>query len=174
MRNKRIKMNKIIYILILINTLNASETEYFEGRKGFHFGLGVEAIGGCPKGGEWNEEENKIISTKRYCYGLPVLDLELGYNTSNQFEISLDVKTLLFVSLVDIKAKYYMQDAKDTAYVALSGGALRKGNVHSGLIGSYNNIEWGYAYGKKEFSIGLGVPYGDKDIMAHVGYKYVF
>jgi hypothetical protein len=58
--------------------------------------------------------------------------------------------------------------------VSITGGVLDIGNAHSGVIGSYNNIEWGYAWGHKEFSIGAGMPYGDSDILVHIGYKYIF
>ena len=167
-------MKNILGMLMLINLLHASEVEIFEGREGFKFGLGVVVVGSCWKEEEWDEKGENIVDRERYCGALPLLDLELGYNISNKFGLSLDMKTLIIGSLVGIKAKYYMQDAKDTAYVALTGGALGSGNAHGGFVGSYNNIEYGYAYGKKEFSIGVGVPYGDRDVLVHVGYKYIF
>ena len=153
-------MKNILGMLMLINLLHASEVEIFEGREGFKFGLGVAALGGC--------------KTKRSCGALPLLDLEIGYNLSNQFGLSLDVKTLLLASVMGIKAKYYMEDARDTAFVSITGGALNVGNVHSGFIGSYNNIEYGYAYGGNEFSIGVGVFHGESSTLFHLGYKYIF
>ena len=164
-------MRNVLFILTLINVFNVSEAEPFEGREGFHFGLGATVLGACEKE-EWNGEE---MQGEKNCYTVPMLNLGFGYNFKNQFEISLDTKTLIFASLVGIKAKYYMKDEKDTAFVSLTGGAFEFGNAHTGFIGSYNNIEFGYAYGKKEFSIGIGVPYGDTDVtLVHIGYSYLF
>ena len=165
-------MKKTLILFILLQYIHASEIEPFEGRQGFKFGLGVAALGGCEKEEIWDKEN--FVGTKRSCEALPLLDLEIGYNISNQFGLSLDVKTLLLLSAMGIKAKYYMEDARDTAFVSITGGALNVGNVHSGFIGSYNNIEYGYAYGGNEFSIGVGVLYGDKDTLVHVSYKYIF
>ena len=166
-------MKNILGMLMLINLLHASEVEIFEGREGFKFGLGVVAIGGCEKEEIWDEAGN-FVDTERFCGALPLLDLEIGYNISNQFGLSLDLKTLLLASVMGIKAKYYMEDARDTAFISLTGGALNEGGGHGPFVGSYNHIEYGYAYGGNEFSIGLGVPYGDKDILVHVSYKYIF
>ena len=148
-------MKILLIILISLQFLNAEEVEYFEGRKGFHAGTGIVLIG---------SKEGAI----------PLLDLEIGYNPSKQVALSIDVKTLGIGSLMGIKAKYYLYDLQETSFVSLTGGALDVGGVHSGFIGSYNNIEWGYAFGRKEFSIGIGVPYKDREVLAHLSYKYIF
>ena len=166
-------MKKTLILFILLQYIHASEVEIFEGREGFKFGLGIAALGGCEKE-EILDEEGNFVDTEKYCEALPWLDLEIGYNISNQFGVSLDVKTLLLVSTMGIKAKYYMKDARDTAFISLTGGVLNVGNGHSGFIGSYNHIEYGYAYGKNEFSIGVGAQYGHNSILAHIGYKYIF
>ena len=158
---------------MLINLLHASEVEIFEGREGFKFGLGVAALGGCEKEEIWDKEN--FVGTKRSCGAMPLLDLEIGYNISNQFGLSLDVKTLLLVSVMGIKAKYYMEDARDTAFVSLTGGALDVGGGHSGPGAiSYNHVSYGYAYGGNEFSIGVGALYGESSASFHIGYKYIF
>jgi len=167
-------MKKILILLALCQYIQATEIENFEGREGFKFGIGVVALGGCTQEETWDEEGKNVIDTEKSCGAVPLLDMEIGYNTSNQFGVSLDVKTLILASLVGIKAKYYLHNQKDTAFISLTGGALDVGNVHSGFIGSYNNVEWGYAYGQNEFSLGVGIAYGDSDVMVHLNYKYMF
>ncbi|RUM76859.1 MAG: hypothetical protein DSZ12_01155 [Sulfurovum sp.] len=168
-------MKKQIWIaLVLLQQLHASGTDTFEGRKGFLFGIGIVAIGGCGKDDIWDESGENIIGTDTSCGAIPLLDLGLGYHFSKQFALSLDIKTLGIATLMGIKAKYYLEDEKDTSFVSITGGALNVGGVHSGFIGSYNNIEWGYAYEHNEFSLGIGAPYGDSTILLHLGYKYVF
>ena len=159
---------------MLVNLLQASDVESFEGREGFNFGLGVVVVGGCEKKEIWDEEGN-FVDTEKNCGALPLLDLEIGYNISNQFGVSLDMKTLLIGSLIGIKAKYYMQDERDTAFVSLTGGVLDVGGGHSGPGAiSYNHVSYGYAYGGNEFSIGVGALHGESSASFHIGYKYIF
>jgi len=167
-------MKKIFILLALYQSIQATEIETFKGREGFKFGLGVVVVGSCYEEEIWDEKGENIISTNKYCGALPILDMEIGYNISKQFGLSLDVKTLLLGSFVGMKAKYYMQNARDTAFISITGGTLNVGGGHSPGVSSYNNIEWGYAYGDNEFSVGAGVPYGDKDMLVHVSYKYMF
>ena len=143
-------------------------------REGFKFGIGVVAVGGCDKTEIWDEKGENIVGTQRDCGALPLLDMTLGYGVTPQFELSLDIKTLLLGSLVGIKIKYYMQDARDTSFVSLTGGVVDVGGGHSPGVISYNNIEYGYAYGKNELTIGVGALYKDSSVLFHVGYKYMF
>jgi len=169
-------MKKYIAIGILM-TLGITHLVAHEviDREGFNFGIGVVGVGGCDKTEIWDEKGENIVKTQRDCGAFPLLDMTLGYGVTPQFELSLDIKTLLLVSLVGIKTKYYMQDARDTSFVSLTGGVLNVGGGHSGGGAiSYNNIEYGYAYGKKEFTIGVGSLYGESNVMFHVGYKYMF
>ena len=170
-------MKKYIFTSVLVVIVTSTQLFAHEeiDREGFNFGIGVVAIGGCEKIETWDEKGENIVDRERYCGAIPLLDMTLGYGFTSQFELSLDMKTLIIGSLVGVKAKYYMQDARDTSFLSLTGGVLDVGGGHSGPgASSYNNIEWGYAYGKKEFSIGVGALYGDSNIVLHLGYKYMF
>jgi len=169
-------MKKYIAIGILM-TLGITHLVAHEviDREGFNFGIGVVAVGGCDKTEIWDAQGENIVGTQRDCGAFPLLDMTLGYGITPQFELSLDIKTLLLVSLVGIKTKYYMQDARDTSFVSLTGGVVEVGGGHSGGGAiSYNNIEYGYAYGKNELTIGVGALYKDSSVLFHVGYKYMF
>jgi len=143
-------------------------------REGFKFGIGVVGVGGCDTVDVWDEKEENIVGTKRDCGGLPLVDMTLGYGLTPQIELSLDVKTLLLISLVGIKTKYYMHDTRDTAFLSLTGGVVKVGGAHSPGVISYNHIEYGYAYGKNEVTIGVGTVYGENNVVFHLGYKYMF
>jgi len=143
-------------------------------REGFKFGIGVVAVGGCDKTEIWDAQGENIVGTQKDCGALPLLDMTLGYGVTPQFELSFDIKTLLLGSLVGIKTKYYVQDAHDTSFVSLTGGVVKVGGGHSPGAISYNNIEYGYAYGKKEFTIGVGTLHKESNVLFHVGYKYMF
>ena len=138
-------MKKILIIVCLWQTLYAAQEEnleaYFEGREGFRFGLGTVLLGGCEKEEIWDEKGEHIVGHERSCGAFPILDMTIGYGFTNQFELSLDIKTLGIGSLMGIKAKYYMNETRDTSFVSITGGALRVGGVHSGFIGSYNHLE---------------------------------
>jgi len=136
--------------------------------------VGVVALGVCEKTEIWDEKGENVIGTQRDCGVLPLVDVTLGYGLTPQFELSLDVKTLLFGTLIGIKTKYYMQDAKETSFFSLTGGAVKIGGGHGPIVTSYNNVEYGYAYGKNEFTVGAGAVYGESNILLHVGYKYMF
>ena len=132
-------------------------------------------MGGCTKKETWDDKGEHVIDATKECGAFPFLDLSIGRNISNQLGISLDMKTLIIGSFVGIKTKYYMQDARDTAFVSFTGGAIDVEGGHSGgVVNSYNNVEWGYAYGKQEFSIGAGALFGESGMVVHLGYKYVF
>ena len=169
------KMKKYIVVVVLIalgiTHLIAGEKN---DRKGVRFGVGVVALGVCEKTEIWDEKGENVIGTQRDCGVLPLVDVTLGYGLTPQFELSLDVKTLLFGTLIGIKTKYYMQDAKETSFFSLTGGAVKIGGGHGPIVTSYNNVEYGYAYGKNEFTVGAGAVYGESNILLHVGYKYMF
>jgi len=169
-------MKKIFIIVGLLGILHGSDVESFEGREGFMFGEGIVVLGGCEKVDIWDETGEKIIGSDRDCAAIPLLDLGVGYNFTNQFGLSLDIKTLIFGSFIGVKAKYYLKDERDTAFASITGGAFDIGGGHSPLgIGSYNNIELGYAYGHNEFSLGVGKIYHDSHTtILHLGYRYVF
>jgi len=168
-------MKKILIVLCLWQTLYATQEEDFEGREGFSFGLGSVILGGCEKEEIWDEKGENIVGHERSCGAFPLLDMSIGYGFTKQFGLSLDIKTLGIASLMGIKAKYYMHDTRDTSFVSITGGALDVGNVHTlPVIGSYNHIVYGYAYGHHEFGLGAGVPYGDKSVIFHLAYKYMF
>jgi len=168
-------MKKYIAIGILM-TLGITHLVAHEeiDREGFNFGIGVVAVGGCDKTEIWDVQGENIVGTQRDCGAFPLLDMTLGYGFTSQFELSFDIKTLLLGSLVGIKTKYYMQDTRDTSFLSLTGGVVKVGGGHSPGAISYNNIEYGYAYGKKEFTIGVGTLYKESNVLFHVGYKYMF
>jgi len=169
-------MKKICIIAGLWGILYGSDVDSYENRKGFMFGEGIVVMGGCYKEDIWDEIGERVIGSKRDCAAFPLLDLGVGYNFTNQFGLSLDIKTLILGSFIGVKAKYYLKDERNTTFVSVTGGALDVGGGHSGPgIGSYNNIEIGYAYGHNEFSIGVGKIYHDSDTtLMHLEYKYVF
>ena len=168
-------MKKILIILCLCQTLYATQDEDFEGREGFSFGLGTVILGGCEKEEIWDEKGENIVGHKRSCGAFPFLDMSLGYGFTKQFDLSLDIKTLVLGSFIGLKAKYYMKNARDTSFLSLMGGGVNVSGGHSSPgVSSYNSIEWGYAYGHHEFGVGAGVPYGDKSVMFHLSYKYMF
>jgi hypothetical protein len=147
-------MKKILAMLILVPLLHASTVKPFESREGFHGGVGIIAL---------------LDGTV-----FPMLDLEIGYNLSNQFGISLDIKTLLIGSYIGVKAKYYFEDTKNSTFASLILCPCKLDGKDYDMATGYNGIELGYALGHNEFSVGVGVPTSNMGTFFHLGYKYIF
>lgn len=146
-------MKKTLILLTLLQYIQASEIEVFEGRKGFHFGLGITGA---------------VIETDPYV--LPLLSLDLGYNPTETFALNITTKTILLVNFVGIEAKLYNNESSDTWFVTTA--VNREYAMGDSPIEDMYGAGIGYAV--KNVEVVLSVTGNSGEVAGFLTYKYIW
>lgn len=163
-------MKKIIFVIMLVNLLNASEIEYFEGREGLSYGLGLSVMGGCWKEEIYDDIGNVIGHENLQCLAFPFPNVSVGYGFSPQFKLNLESKTFFLAGTLELKGQYYLKNEQDTFY--LHGGIMGIYAIDYGVSGAAGELGIGYAKGHMEYE--LGVIHPSSDPLFFLSAKYIF
>ena len=151
-------MSKIL--LLLLGIASTTQAEALDdtldfNRKGFHFGLGASVA------------TTHMIESEKST--IPLLDLDIGYNFSENFALSITTKNLFTIGYVGIEAKYYLYENTDTWFVTSAMNRRYEGyhtpiNVYGGGIG----------YAMKNDELELSIASRKKESAGFLTYKYIW
>ena len=149
----------MVKILLVILSLGYTTTLWslddnvldFE-RKGFHFGLGIVGA---------------VIETDPHV--LPFLALDVGYNFTETFSLSVTSKTS-FALLVGVEAKLYTKESADTWFATIGLNRLYGiGSEHGEtLFGA------GVGYALEHAEVEVSVAFNKEGAICLLTYKYIW
>ncbi len=150
-------MNKTLLLLLTLGYTThawASENNTLDfNRKGFHFGLGASmAI------------VHMIESDKST---LPLLNLDVGYNFSENFALNITTKNILITGYIGIEAKYYLYENPDTWFTTTA--LNRRYDAYHKPVYVYGA---GIGHAIKNYELELSATGRKKEFAGFLTYKY--